>query len=559
MRRWIFPLLLILACLGVYSQTWHFQFVHFDDQDYVYANPQVLRGLHWQTICWAFTTGQLANYHPLTWLSLEADVSLWGVAPGWFHLENVLFHIANSLLLLRLIRRLTRDLPIAVFTAFVFALHPTHVESVAWVSERKDVLSTFFLLLALLSWVTYATSNSTPAYLRCVIFTAISFLAKQMGVTLPIVLLLLDYWPLQRWKLGWRQLAGEKTPLLILSGVASCAILIAQQAGGAVATLHKLSISSRLQSIPIAYLVYLRQMFWPSDLCAFYPYQTQHSIFAVAGSILFLFVTSAICWRQRHRRPYLLVGWLWFTVMLVPVIGLVQVGGALTADRYLYLPSVGLTLMVAELARDLLNHRQSRLPRHLASIAAGGVLFALAMLSYTQAGYWRDTRSLFTHALQLINQGSDVHMQLARFYASENDKAGALREYLAAARLDPNDFEPEYDLGNLCLDDPPQAIAHYQRALQLRPGNALIENNLAIAYFRAGRKADAIAAFRSAAKDDPSYIDAPLNLAKLLESEQLPQEARLQYQAVLRLDPANSTALAGLRRLGNRTQAYPTE
>jgi Tfp pilus assembly protein PilF len=533
----------VLCCLtgAVYSRVGQFQFVNYDDDEYVTNNPAVAGGLNLRAIQWAFSAAHSANYHPLTWISLQLDASLFGMRAGFFHFENVLLHAINAMLLFIFLRRAAgSDWP-AAFVAFVFAVHPTHVESVAWITERKDVLSSLFLLLAMLAYVRYARGRGRWAYGLMLLWFALSLLAKQMGVTLPAILLLLDYWPLRRGKIGAKKLLVEKIPLVLMSIAASILVYSAQHVGGAVVASVYLPLGVRLQAVPVDYVRYLAENFWPVDLCVFHPYRKDWPSEAISGSVLLLLFITLICIGLRRSRPWLLVGWLWFALMLLPVIGIVQIGSTSTADRYLYLPSVGLSIMLAWSVKR---------GRAWVWIAGITVIMVLAVTAYIQTQYWRNTKALFSRAVSIINDNANAHIQLAALDLAEHDQLDARLEYELAASIAPGDFAPEFDLGNLLKDsDPPAAVLHYQRAMQLAPSNSTVANNLGVALINANRPADAVNAFHTAINDDPSYVQPHLNLATLLEAGGANAAALREFQAALRIDPTNTQARAGIQRL----------
>src|SRR5262245_31340556 len=348
MRLWWVALFLIGINLLVYAPLTHYDFVNYDDPQYVAQNPHVAGGLSWSAVVWAFTTGTESNWHPLTWLSHMVDVHLYGLNPGPHHVTNLLLHIANTLLLFWAVLKMSGAPAPSVFMAALFAVHPLHVESVAWIAERKDVLSTFFWMSALVAYASYARQPRVTKYVVVVLLFAAGLMAKPMVVTLPFVLLLLDFWPLGRLNFAsWSnvsRLIVEKVPLLILTIVSSVITMIAQQRGGAMMTLQTFPFSVRLANAAIAYLTYVGKMFWPSRLAVFYPLGPIVPGWWLAA-VFILIALSFLSVLVARRWPYLTVGWLWFFGTLVPVIGLVQVGGQAVADRYTYVPLLGLFLI----------------------------------------------------------------------------------------------------------------------------------------------------------------------------------------------------------------------
>ena len=435
-------LLLVLGTLVVYLPVSHHGFSLYDDNDYVTENPMVQHGLTWNDIQWAFTSWYAANWHPVTWLSHMLDCQLFNLTPGGHHDVNVLFHIANTVLLLVLLLRLTGTIWPSAFVAALFAWHPLHVESVAWVSERKDVLSTFFALLTLLCYARYVigdkgqgTGNAnikSPAirhlsrhYWLALFFFALALMSKPMFVTLPFVLVLLDFWPLGRFRGpgfgAWRKLVLEKIPFFVLV-IASCVVtFLAQKHGGAVIPLEKIPLGLRVENMLVAYALYLQKIFWPARLAVFYPFPPAISNSALAISVIPLVCISAIAWFNKNRYPYLLAGWLWFLGTLVPVIGLVQVGSAAMADRYTYFPSIGIFLAVTLGIRDA--SAKFHVPKQ--AVAATAVLAAAdcLVLTHRQLGYWSSDISLFSHALAVTPDNDTARIDLGGAYQRAGEKS----------------------------------------------------------------------------------------------------------------------------------------
>ena len=339
---------LALITFALYWRALHFPFITYDDRLYVSENPHVLGGLNWSNIVWAFTTWHTGNWHPLTWLSLMLDAQLFGKNAGGFRLTNVLLHAANAVLLFLVLRQLTRFEWRSAFAAALFALHPVHVESVAWISERKDVLSAFFFVLVLGAYGRYASHSTLGRYANVVLLFVLGLLAKSMLVTLPLVLLSLDFWPLQRWRriLDLRQLVIEKLPLFAIAAAFSVVMFLAQRSAGSTMAMTLFPLRARIENALVAYDRYLGKLFWPCDLTLPYPFSRSISAFELCWAALLLFAISFVTIRMARRHGYLLMGWLWFLGMLVPVIGLVQVGPQAMADRYMYLPAIGVFIAI---------------------------------------------------------------------------------------------------------------------------------------------------------------------------------------------------------------------
>jgi len=572
-RPRVIGLLLALGTLLIYLPVCHYHFVDYDDDDYVADNPVVQNGLTWAGLKWAFTTWQANNWHPVTWLSHMLDCELFGLNPGAQHAVNVLFHAANAVLLLALLLRLTQALWPSAFVAALFAWHPLHVESVAWIAERKDVLSTFFGLLTLLAYVRFAQSKAgnqgpatsvvasglnarslAPGYTGALIFFVLGLMCKPMLVTLPFVMMLLDYWPLGRVTNYKGQVAGilrlmlEKWPFFVLSAASCVMTFLAQAEPGneAVISLDKVPLFYRLGNALAAYGRYLLKMVWPTDLAVFYP-MSDKIIRVWTTAIVAAIVLTAISWcvwRGRRSRPYLLVGWLWFLGTLVPVIGLVQVGGAALADRYTYIPSIGVFLAVAFGARDLAGRFQPlRIP---VGIAAGLILASCLMLTENQLRFWRDSQTLFTHALAVTRDNDVARINLGVALEQQGQYNEALAEYRKAEQLTPKRFQVHNDLGNLLadMDKPAEALAEYQEAVRLKPELPLLHDDLGSMLAKLGRFNKAMGEFTNAMRLDPDYPWPHFEMAKALLQQGRDAEALGQLSEALRLGPDNFQILA---------------
>jgi tetratricopeptide (TPR) repeat protein len=514
-------LLLIAGVIAVYAQTGRFGLVAYDDPFYVTVNPQVLGGLTWDGVKWAFTTMHAGNWFPLVWLSLMLDRTL-GAAAGGFHLVNVAFHIANTVLLFWVLKRYTKAVWASFFVSALFALHPLHVESVAWVAERKDTLSTMFWLLTMLAYLRYVEIPSARQYVVvCVVF-ALGLMSKSMLVTLPFVLVLMDYWPLKRlWPeeksngVTIGRLLFEKMPLFLLSAISCVMTVIAQKNGGAVAKISIVPFSQRVGNALAAYCQYLIKMFWPVDLAVFYP----HPIKSLAGwnvavSLAVLLAITIVVILLRRR--YLLVGWLWYLGTLVPVIGLVQVGAQAMADRYTYVPLTGIFIMLAWAAGDFVAQRQ--FGRILAGVAGSAIIGVLGAMTFVQVSYWRDTFLLFTHCAAVTPDNVIVREYLGISFAEKGDPESALCEFEAALRFEPNNIRTLYNIAGMRARQGriDEAIEYYNRVLKLKPGDA--GTCVAIASIRAakGEFERAIDSYREGLKYNPSDAEMHSGLGLLL-------------------------------------------
>lgn len=515
--------LLLLAVVLVFGQTSRFQFV-FDDTMYVSENPTVQNGLTWSGLVWAFTSFEAWNWHPLTWLSHMLDFQCYGLWPGGHHLTSVLLHMVSVIVWFLVLRQMTGRLWPSALVAALFAIHPLHVESVAWISERKDVLSGLFFGLTLAAYLRYVRRPfSVPRYLLVVLAFALGLLSKPMLVTLPCVLLLLDYWPLRRWDpLSTAAGAGEgssapafpsrvlleKVPLLLLAA-ASCLVTMSAQT----TAMARVPWTARAANALVSYVAYLGQSLWPVDLAAYYPHrQGSEPVWAVAGALLLLAGVSiaVVVWRRRH--PYLLVGWLWYLGMLVPVIGLIQVGDQARADRYMYLPLIGLSLALAWLTAEFVGTSLVRWRRcALAWLLALAILTGLA---WQQTSYWQDSETLWSHCL-----------------ASTTDN-----------------WMASYNLG-LALSDRGQfdaAMIHYRKTLELKPGWTDAHNNLGAALLRLGRFQEAIAEYEKMLEIKPRYAEAHNNIGACLLQQGQTDAAIAQFQKALELKPGYADALQNL-------------
>ena len=436
-------LALLLATFAVYAQVRHFDFVNYDDPDYTTGNVHVRQGLTGQGLEWALTSRDAANWFPVTWVSHMMDAQFFGLDSGWDHLHNVLLHALAAILLFIFLGRATGTLWRSALVAFLFALHPLHVESVAWVAERKDVLSACFWFLTLWAYVRYTERPGWGRYLAVVLGFCLGLMAKPMVVTLPFVLLLLDYWPLAYMQKGWRKAVLEKIPLIGLSGAAAAITYLVQDHAGAV---KAVPLGTRLANATLSYAIYLEKTFWPSRLAVFYPYPRDFAFLPIlGGAFLLAGVTSGVI-VLRRRLPYLLTGWGWFVVTLVPVIGLVQVGGQARADRYMYIPMVGLLIMVVWGAAEILERLRAKV---LAVPVAAAACLACAALSWIQVGNWRNSETLFRHALEVTSENSVANHNLGNTLMASPGRLSEAIPYLeTAVRIDPDSVPAHTDLGS---------------------------------------------------------------------------------------------------------------
>jgi protein O-mannosyl-transferase len=549
---WLLAVLLALVTTALYWPAMRCGFVNYDDPAYVASNPRVQTGLTLDNLGWAFSTSETGNWHPVTWLSLMLDASLFGKGAAGFHFTNLALHAINAVLLFLLLRRLTGSQWRSAGVAALFACHPAHVESVAWVAERKDVLCACFGFLALWFYADYAraragrdvpVSHSSSAYALAWVCFAMGLLSKPMLVTWPFVLLLLDYWPLGRFRPGqvW-PLVREKIPFLALALVASVVTFLAQKHEGVMATVEKLTLGERSGNAVISYCRYLGKLCWPTDLAVIYPYcgHWPWEQVLLAGGLLTLI--SAMVWVRRRQQPFLLVGWLWFTVTLVPVIGLVQVGAQAMADRYTYIPSVGVLLLAI-----WGGHELTRRWRHQSlalGVAGTAVIVLCFVLTRQQLGYWQDSETLFRHALAVTENNSIAYNNLGSTLLDQGRTDAAVTQFQAELRLQPDDADAHNNLGMALFAQGQTnlAITQFQTAFRLKPQAARFHCNLGDWFAKYGEIDEAISQFQEGVRLDPACADAHFNLGIAYLQENRLDEAVSQIEAGLRLNPVCAAA-----------------
>ncbi len=544
-------LLLVLAVALVFAQSVTHEFVNFDDDSYVYTNPVIRKGLSGAGIAWVFTQSHGGNWHPLTGISHMLDCQIFGMKAGWHHLVNVLIHAASVVLLFLVVQEVLSSLWQAAFVAAIFAIHPLHVESVAWVSERKDVLSGLFFILTLAAYLHYVRSPSMRRYLWVALMLTLGLMAKPMLVTMPIVLLLWDYWPLGRgvgegWWVGSKAAAGtsraevrsrstdirptttdqqtllrliaEKIPLFLLALASAAATLAAQTQ--AIVHVQTAPLPWRISNALVAYIAYLGQLFYPANLAALYPHpQDALPRWQIAGALLILLLVTGFAVASMRSRPYLFVGWIGYLAMLLPVIGLIQVGPQAMADRYSYLPTIGLTIVLAQAAGRLR-------PRRVV-LTCTTLLGLLLVLAWNQTSFWHDSESLWRHTLARTSRNSIAHFALA----------ATLKDH-----------------GKL-----PEAIDHYKRAIEITPDYETAHYDLATIYRGQGAMDEALDHYQKAVAVQGDMYDARLNLAVLLDSQGRTDEALAHYEAILTFLPddvaAHNNLGDALARLGRFDEA----
>ena len=585
-------LFLLVAVQLAFGQTVCHDFVGYDDDDYVRNNSEVLQGLTGRGVVWAFTQRHSANWHPITWLSLMLDAQIYGRNPGGYHLTNMLLHAATAILLFSVLRRATDRFWPSLFAATLFAIHPLRVESVAWVAERKDVLCGLFFMATLAAYVRYVQAERRRAVWYCatVVFFAFSLMSKPMAVTLPLVLLLLDYWPLGRGTGGtpvasgqWlvasakpqavsnpqspirnpsspapRYLLLEKLPLFILAA-ASCVVTVWAQTAS-MTPIDRLPLFYRLENAAIAYVAYLGKMLWPTNLIVLYPYpEAPWPLWQVIAATAIVAVLSGIAVLVRRRAPYSLVGWFWYLGMLTPVVGIVQVGSQCMADRYTYLPQIGLSIIVAWAMADLCRRRPRLLrPCVAAAIAAVALLMAC---TYRQTEVWRDRESIWTHALQCMPRHRIASNNLGAILMNRGENDQARKRFEETLKSDPDDTDANANLGLIATNagNMEEATVYLRRALDAKPDHAHANNNMAGLLASQNKLAEAEACCRRAIKTEPNFADAHCNLGNILSQQGRLDEAVECYREALRLD-ADKAAFHGnfgttLLRLGRFDEA----
>ena len=548
--------LLVLLPLAVFGPRLGREFVYYDDNEYIFQNAAIQHGLTWAGARWALTTGHAANWHPLTWLSLMADVSLFGLNPLAFHAMNLLWHAVNTLLLFLLLRSLTGSCWRSAWVAALFAVHPAHVESVAWATERKDLLSAAFGLAAMWAYAGWVRERGGVRYLVVLLLFAAGLMSKPMLVSLPAVLLLLDYWPLGRWRYEEkpRELFGaartgpaglilEKAPLFLLAAASSVVTLVVQRAGGAVRSFESFPLSVRMSNALVAYAGYLKTLVWPAHLAVFYPHPgAALPAWKVAGAALLLAGLSAGAVALRRRAPYLIVGWLWFLVTLLPVIGIVQVGYQAMADRYTYFPFVGLFIAIAwGLAALASRWRFGGLALRVGAIAS---LAAASLAASAQARVWKNSETLMLHAIAVTKNNGLAHNNLGHYYNETGRPAEALPHLTEAVRLDPDRPQDRNNRGVslFLLGRLDEASVEFSRTLRIDPDYALAWNNLARTRFLQGEIPEAVRLYEGAIGRAPENAELRerLALALLMEGKVGPALRQVQRASILSPENAES-------------------
>ena len=583
-------LLLLITTFAVYRQVREFDFIYYDDGGYVFENHHVLKGWTLDGLKWAFTTQHSRHWHPLTWLSHMTDCELFGPDPGWHHLTSLFLHLANTLLLFFLFYRLTGALLKSALVAALFALHPLHVETVVWVSDRKDLLCAFFWILTMWAYIFYSERPGILRYFAVFLFFVLALLSKSMAVTLPFVLLLLDYWPLRRFQREGRKifwLLAEKAGLFCLGGTALLVAVLSMYWSNS-AKLWMVSTDKELVGKALVNsVIYIYKMIWPFELMVPYSNLGKIAWWQAGGAAILLIVVTVFAFRQAKRKPYLLFGWLWYLITISPVIGLVYGSPQKIADRYTYLPLVGLFIAMVWGIEDIMRNLTHR--RSVLAATAGVLISALAIISWVQTGYWKNSFSILKHDLALnpgnyfamnslgnilAEQGdlraavsyysqaleikpdyAKVHTNLGVALRKLGESDQAMAHYSEALRVNPGDWKAYYNLGNLLAGkgDIEAAIVNYSEALKLKPDHAKTHNNLGTALIRGGGVDEAISHFREAARINPDFVEAHYNLGRARAEQGNMEKAMAHYAEAIRIRPNYTKALRDLEILKRRT------
>lgn len=567
-------------------------FVSYDDDVYVVNNDHVKQGLNLENLAWAFTSTSAANWHPLTWISHMLDCQLFGLNPAGHHITSLLIHVADVVLLFWVFQIMTVALWRSAFVAALFAVHPVNVESVAWVAERKNLLSTLFWLLAIWAYIRYARKPAWARYSLVIVCFAFALMSKPMAVTLPFTLVLLDYWPLARLRKSAAentsdkkikvkksekqaaalhtypsrsvvQLAVEKTPLLLMSIAAGIVTVYAQRTGGAVATIEKFPMLLRFQNALESYAVYLLNAVWPAGLAVFYPYPRRGLAAWHVGlaAVVIVSITALAVWRAK-RSKHLAVGWFWYIGTVVPVIGLVQVGLQSRADRYAYVSFIGLFVAAVWVAGEWASARPARQQR--LAVAGVGVVIALTIVTRVQTSYWQNSITLFERALSVTDNNYVAHNNLGELLAQKGKLDDAADHFATAIEIDPSYAHARHNMGMILVQQGKldEAIAEFEKAIEIEPRFTDAHNKLGAALANEGRLYEAIASFSKAIEIDPTYASAYANLGSAYDQQDRTAEAVAAYSKALEFMIDNSLAAQThfklgklLAKTGNKTDA----
>ena len=582
----LISLFLIMATLAVFWQVQNHEFINYDDNRYVTENRNIREGLSMEGVTWAFTTGLHGHWHPLTWLSHMMDCELFGLNPGLHHLSSLFLHIVNTLLLFFVLNLMTQAPLRSGFVAALFALHPLHVEPVTWLADRKDVLSAFFWLLTMVTYARYSERPGFNRYLFVIIAFVLGLMAKSMVVTLPLALLLMDYWPLRRFqfqqpdKMGDQQshkllnsrykrrpvlgLFTEKIFLIFLVGASAYVTMLVMRSGpiGSIKTSTFSSLGPRISTSVVFYVEYIIKMVWPFELALPYPSPEIPAVSQALGAALLLICISFLVFWGGRRYPYLPVGWLWYLITLLPVIGLVRIGPHALADRYTYVPLIGLFIIIAWGVPDLVKGWRYR--RIILSISAGILLCGLMICARLQVRLWKNSITLCTHAANVTSNNYRAHNNLAVALEAQGKISEAIIHYSESVRIKPNHVKSHNNLGLLLgrQGRAQEAIRHFYKTLRIRPDHLFAHHNLGVALARQGRLKEAIHHFSEAVRIKPDYAEAHNSLGAAFAAQGRFGEAIIYFSEALRIRPdyvkAKSNLDRCLRQMGNSPGAADT-
>jgi protein O-mannosyl-transferase len=550
---WI-NLALVIAILCIYWQTRTFSYISYDDPEYVFANERVQQGLTIENIKWAFTTIYFSNWHPLTWISHMIDSQVYGNNPEQHHLTNVILHIINTLLLFSLFKKMTGNILPSALLAGLFALHPLHIQSVAWISERKDLLCALFFFLTIFSYLKYLEKAVLLQYLLTLFLFLLGLMAKPMIITLPFILLLLDFWPLQRLRFngifqtgvtpaislassGNSRVLLDKIPFFTLSIISSAITFYAQRAGDSVAALNQLPLLARGENAIVSYLLYIYKMLWPFHFSIIYPHPSTYPYWLILTAILILSAFTVGTLYFLNKFPFILVGWLWFLGMLIPVIGIIQVGIQSMADRYTYLPMIGLFFAFSWGLYYFPLLTKNR-PLYF-SITGGLILLFFSVLTWKELQYWQNGIRLFSRAIAVTNNNYVAHNNLGYELLQVFKFEEAKKEFALAVQIDPAFYIAHLNLGRSFIEEGsmPEGIEHYRTAIKLNPNYAEAHYNLGNALLRIGEYHEAAAHYVQALRINPSLVDAYNNLGAILVNDQKFDEAIVLFQKAISINP----------------------
>ncbi len=552
-HKLLISLFLVVSILVVYQQIRNFDFVNFDDDLYISENSQVQAGLSVEGVIWAFSSFSSANWHPLTWLSHMLDYELYGLNPMGHHWTNLQLHMANALLLFFLFFKMTRAFWQSAFVAALFALHPLHVESVTWVAERKDVLSTFFGMLAIWSYYRYIKNPHIINYLLIMLFLSFGLMAKPMLVTLPFVLLLLDFWPLERFNYNPSQqhsisskrfirLVWEKMPLFVIVSISVVLTFMAQHRGGAVGSLKYFPIKMRISNALVSYVRYIGKAIWPQKLSVFYPYPDFIPAWQTIGAALMIVGVCCLAVRYSKQYPYIAVGLFWYLGTLVPVIGLIQAGSQAMADRYTYIPLIGIFIIVAWGVWDLFEKWRRR--KEILAVAAVIILSILTVRTYFQVSHWKNAITVFENAVRVTEKNYTAYNNLGTAYGKKNNYDKAISSYNKALNIKPDYTAALFNIGTafMAKGNFDKAVSYFNRTLKIDPKYINVHNNLGDIFFSRRKFDKAYFHFNEILKIDPEYADAHSNLANVLTAQERLDEAVFHYKQALRIKPDHTDA-----------------